>query len=368
MSDLHARRLLVALVLAAALLSALIVRPFWEALFLAAVLAATVRPVMEWLTVRLRGRRGLAGAALTLALLLVVVLPLAGLGAVLVPQLVDGVQWLRDALQSQGVWGVVEKLPPSAQHAARQLLRLIPDPEAELRALAGRQGGAAAVMLGGIVAATGGLLFQTAMMLIAFYFLLVDGARLVAWVDASVPLGPGQFRALMEDFRQTSVSVLLATVGTAAIQSAVALVGYLIARAPNPLFLVVTTFVLALVPAAGATVVVVAIGVLLLATGHGLAGGFLVAWGAAVVSLSDNLARPYLLKGGMELHGGLVFFSLLGGVAVFGAIGIVVGPLILTFLVAALKLYRREFAAPPAAPGPSGPPGSPPGPGPGPTP
>jgi predicted PurR-regulated permease PerM len=48
----------------------------------------------------------------------------------------------------------------------------------------------------------------------------------------------------------------------------------------------------------------------------------------------------------MELHGGLVFFALLGGVAVFGAIGIVVGPLILTFLVAALKLYRREFARP----------------------
>ena len=343
MSDLHARRLLVALVLAAAALTALIIRPFWQALFLAAVLAATLRPVMEWLALRLRGRRGLAAGILTLALLLVAVIPLAGLGTVVVGQIVDGIRWLRDALQSRGVWGLVEKLPPSLQHGAGALLRLIPDPEQALRTLAGQQGGAAAVMLGGIVAATGGLLFQTAMMLIAFYFLLVDGSRLVAWVDASVPLGPGQFQGLMADFRQTSVSVLLATMGTAAIQSAVALVGYLIARAPNPLFLTATTFVLALVPAAGATIVVIAIGALLLATGHGLAGGFLVAWGAAVVSVSDNLARPYLLKGGMELHGGLVFFALLGGVSVFGGIGLVVGPLILTFLVAALKLYRREF-------------------------
>ena len=343
MSDLHARRLLVALVLAAAALTVLIVRPFWEALFLAAVLAAALRPVMEWLARRIGGRRGIAAAILALSLLLVVVIPLAGLGAVLVRQIADGVQWVREALQSQGVTGLVERLPPSVQHAARELLRLVPDPERQLRSLAGQQGGQAAVVLGGLVAATGGLLFQTAMMLISFYFFLVDGAKLVAWVDASVPLGRGQFRALREDFRQTSVSVLLATVGTAALQSLVALVGYLIARAPNPLFLVAMTFIFALVPGVGATVVVVATGGLLLATGHGLAGGFLAIWGAAVVSLSDNLARPYLLKGGMELHGGLVFFALIGGVAVFGGIGLVVGPLILTFLVAALKLYRREF-------------------------
>jgi predicted PurR-regulated permease PerM len=181
------------------------------------------------------------------------------------------------------------------------------------------------------------------MMLIALFFFLTDGARLIAWIDESVPLRPGQVRALLADFRQTSVSVLLATVGTAAIQSVVGLAGYLIARAPNPLFLTLVTFVLALVPAAGATVVVVAIGLLLLATGHLLAGGFLVVWGAAVVSLSDNVARPFLLKGGMELHGGLVFFALLGALAVFGGIGLVVGPLVLTFLVAVMKLYRTEF-------------------------
>ncbi len=193
------------------------------------------------------------------------------------------------------------------------------------------------------------------MMLIAFFFFLTDGARLVDWVDARVPLRSGQFRVLAEDFRQTSVSVLLATLGTAAIQTAVALVGYLIARAPNPLFLVLVTFVLALVPAVGGTGVVIVVGLLLLATGHTLAGAFLAIWGAAVVSISDNVARPYLLKGGMELHGGLVFFALLGGLAVFGGIGLVVGPLILTFLVAVVKLYRREFGGPAGPQGASGP-------------
>jgi predicted PurR-regulated permease PerM len=62
------------------------------------------------------------------------------------------------------------------------------------------------------------------------------------------------------------------------------------------------------------------------------------------VGLIDNLARPFLLKGGMALHGGIVFFSLLGGLAVFGGVGLVVGPLVVTFLVTVLNMYQREFA------------------------
>lgn len=350
MSDLHARRLLVFLLLAAVALTGVIISPFWQAIFLAAVLAAALRPPMEWLARKLRGRRSLAAAIVTLALLFVVLVPLAGLGAVLVGQIAGGVQWLRETVQSEGVRGVMDRLPSAVQRAGEELLRLMPDPERQLKSLAGQQGGQAAAAVGGILAATGTIVFQTVMMLIAFFFFLTDGGRLVAWLDANVPLRPGQLRTLLEDFRQTSVSVLFATLGTAAIQSLVALVGYLIARAPNPLFLVLATFVLALVPAAGASIVVVAVGLLLVATGHVVAGGFLVVWGVGVVSISDNVARPYLLKGGMELHGGLVFFALLGGLAVFGGIGLVVGPLVLTFLVAALKLYRREFGIP-RAPG-----------------
>ena len=112
MSDVHARRLLIGLVLAAVALTIVIVQPFWQALFLAAVLAAALRPIMEWLVRALRGRRTLAAAIVTIALLLVVVIPLAGLAAILVGQIADGIQWLRETIQSEGVWGLVERLPP----------------------------------------------------------------------------------------------------------------------------------------------------------------------------------------------------------------------------------------------------------------
>jgi predicted PurR-regulated permease PerM len=342
-SDQHARGLLLLLVALAVALTAAVVRPFWEALFLAAVFAAALRGPTEWLSARLGGRRAAAAGLVTLALVLVVVLPLAGVGAVVFRQVADGLQWIRDVVRSEGVSGLLQRLPSALQEGVHQLLRLVPEPERELRALAGQGGGQAAAVVGGFLAATGSLVFKTALMLIAFFLFLVDGARLVDWLDASVPLRPGQLRTLLGDFRRTSVSVLAATVGTAAIQSVVALVGYLIARAPNPLFLVLATFLVALVPAAGAAVVVIAVGLLLVATGHLLGGAFLIAWGAAAVSVADNVARPWLLKGGMALPGGLVFFALLGGVAAFGGVGLLAGPLVLTFLVEVTNLYRREW-------------------------
>lgn len=353
MADLHARRLLVALVLLALVLTAIIVRPFWIAFFLSAVVAAALRSPMEWLSRKLGGRRNLAAAIISISVLLLAVLPFAGFGAVLVARVLDGVEWIRSTFRSEGVTGLLERLPGPVQEAAEDLLRAFPQPQKQLERIAGQQGGQAAAAVGGVLAATGTALFQVTMALIALFFFLVDGARLLDWIDARLPLRPGQFRALMEDFRQTSVSVLVATLGTAAIQTAVAVVGYLIARAPNVFFLALATFVLALVPAVGGAAMVVAVSLLLLSTGHPVAGTFLAIWGVAVVSLSDNLARPYLLKGGMALHGGLVFFALLGGLAVFGGIGLVLGPMILTFLIAVLRLYRREFATevnPPPAP------------------
>lgn len=340
----HAPRLIVALLLAAVALTLLILSPFWVAIFFAAVLAAAFRPWMEWCSARLRGRRELAAGLLTLALVVVVVAPVVTFGAVAVRGALDGVAWLREALNSEGIWGLVSRLPGPLENLARRVVEAIPDPQQRLQELAGEQGGQAAAAVGGVLAATGSLLFQAVMMLVGFFFFLVDGSRLVAWLDRHVPLEPGQLRQLLTEFRQTSVSVLWSTLATAGIQTLAAFVGYLLFGAPRLLFLTAATFVLAMIPAAGGAFMVVLAGVLQIAAGEAVRGGLLVAWGVVVVSLSDNIARPFLLKGGMELHGGVVFFALLGGLAVFGAIGLVIGPLAVTFLIAVMRMYEREFS------------------------
>ncbi|WP_242346708.1 AI-2E family transporter [Anaeromyxobacter terrae] len=338
----HARALLIAMLVVAIALMFTLIWPFWVAFFLAAVLSATLRSPMEWLTRKLRGRRQIAATLLTLAVLLAVVLPVAGIGTFLVRQVLDGIEWLRNLIASEGFGGLLTRLPEPVENAARRFFTTVPQQQQQIQRIA-EQGQQAAGVVTSVISATGTVVFQTVMMLIALFFMLVDGARLVAWLDRHVPLRPGLLRELIEEFRKTSVSVLTATLATAGIQTVTALVGYLIARAPNVIFFTLATFVIALVPALGATVMVVTVAILLLATGHLLAGVFLAAWGIGFVSIVDNAVRPYLLKGGMELHGGVVFFALLGGLAVFGGIGLVLGPLIVTFLLAVLKMYEREY-------------------------
>jgi predicted PurR-regulated permease PerM len=344
-SDVVAHRSLVFLVLASVALVVLLASPFWVPFTLAAVFAGAFQPWMDGLSRLLRGRRSLAAFFLTLGVLLAVLLPLGGLGAALVQEILGGIQWVRSALASEGIGGLLGRLPGPVEELVRRLAAAIPDPQELLRTVAGAQGGEAAQALGGFLVATGSAVLRGALFLIALFFLLTDGARLVDWIDGRVPLRPGQLRTLLGEFRKTSVSVLVSSVATAALQSAAALVGYLVARAPNLLFLTLATFVVALIPALGGTVMVVVVGLLLVATGHVVAGVFLLIWGVAV-SLVDTVARPYLLRGGLPLHGGLLFFALLGGLATFGAMGLIIGPLALTFLVTALDMFRRELGAP----------------------
>jgi predicted PurR-regulated permease PerM len=351
------RHFLLALVIAAVTLTALLILPFWASLLVAAVLAAASWVPMAWLTRRLRGRRELAAGVLVVLLLVALALPVAFLVTVIAGQAVEGLRWLREALASEGVSGLIARLPSWLEPLARRLVASVPDLQAEVQALAGAGGGQAVTALGGLLAATGGALLRVAVTLVAYFFFLTDGHRLVSWLEQAAPLAPGQLRELAEEFRRTAVSVLVATVATAGIQAGAALLGFLLAGAPGPAFLTFVTFLVALVPAVGGTVVVLAVALLQYLSGNGWASLFLFAWAVGVVSMVDTLARPFLLKDGMDLPIGIVFLALLGGVAAFGVVGIVLGPLVVTFLIAALRIWRRDQdEREPAAAAPEGPP------------
>jgi predicted PurR-regulated permease PerM len=206
----------------------------------------------------------------------------------------------------------------------------------------------------GAVAATGSFAFQTVMMLIAFFFLLVDGKRLVEWLESVSPLKRGQTTELMREFRLVSIAVLLSSVATAGVQAVAALVGYLIARVPVPFFFAAVTFFVAMIPAVGAASVCMVAALLLLLTGHPWAALFLAIWGVVVVGLVDNVIKPMLVKRGLHMHGAIVFFALLGGLAAFGTVGLLIGPLIVSFFLALLRIHERDYGR--ATPMPTAPP------------
>lgn len=337
---------LILLVALALYLAARVVQPLLTAFFIASVLAAALAPPTRQLTRLLRGKRRLAAGITTVILILAVLAPLGTLGAVLVKEIVDGIEWIRQALQSQGIAGLVERLPQWLQGTAQRALAAAPHSVQGLQELVTQRGASAAVVVGGVLSATGWAIFQTLMMLIALFFLLSDGRALVEWLKESVPLKRGQMAELLEEFRKVTVAVLLSALVTAGVQALLGLVGYLIAQVPNVIFFTALTFVMALVPLVGGSVVVVIIGILLFLTDHQLAGAFLAAWGLFLVGMVDNVVKPLVIRGGLEIHGAVVFFSLLGGLAAFGPIGLVAGPLAVSFLIAVVRMYRRDYSEP----------------------
>jgi predicted PurR-regulated permease PerM len=342
-----ARAVMIVLVVLSLALLGTVLWPFASALFVAAVLAGAFYPWQVRLTYHLRERPQLAAGIITAVVFLALVVPVASLGAMLVKEVVDGVAFLRETIRSEGIAGLVARLPYPIQKVIAQLVDTVPSGQQQLDVISGEGTGKAAAAVGDVVKQASEAVVQAVMMLIAFFFLLVDGRKVIDWVSDAVPLKRGQVLELLRDFRKVSVSVLISSAATAGIQAVVALIGYLIASVPKPIFFTLVTFFVAFVPAVGAGGVAMAAALLLFLTGKPWSALFLAIYAVVVIGLVDNLAKPLLMKmikGGVELHGAIIFFSLVGGLAFFGPVGLAAGPLIVAFFLAVTHMYQRDFA------------------------
>lgn len=337
------RRVLIGLAVLAVVLVLYVALPFAEALVMAAVLASVFSPWYEGLARRLKGQRAIAAALVVTAVVFALVLPFSAIVLAIAQQADDAFRPIRTTFQAEGLNGVLDGLPQPLPEIARQAIDYLPRGEQQveelLRSLTARVLGSA----GYLFLATGSIVFQLSMMLVAFFFLLADGPSLVAWINKVSPLTDEQMGDLLGDFRAVSVAVLAGSVGTALAQTLVALVGYWLAGAPHALLLAAATFVGAFIPVVGAGTVCVSAAALLFFSGHSSAALFLAVWGLGVVSMIDNLVKPYLMRGQMEVNTGVILFALLGGVATFGPIGLVVGPLAISFLLAVIRMCQKEL-------------------------
>jgi predicted PurR-regulated permease PerM len=338
------KRALFALVIFSVVLLCAVAAPLAKALFLAAVLGGAFYPQVGALTEKLRLKRRTLVAGLTVfAVVLVLLAPLSAIAAFAIGEAGKAVQFVSETVRSEGTVGLIDRLPASAARAARWAIDKLQIETGTLGQSLGSQAGKAATAVGGAVSATGSFLFQSAMMLIALYALLVEGRRLVDWLEEVSPLEEGQFTELLVEFRRTTVAVMISSAATAGVQALAALVGYLIARVPHPLFFTALTFFIALVPAVGAASVCIAAALLILATGHTVAAVFLAVWAVVVVGLIDNVLKPVFAKRGTDLNGVVVFFALIGGLASFGAPGLLIGPLAVALFMTVVRFWRRSY-------------------------
>lgn len=328
------------LLLAAAFVSiCFLVKPLAAVLLFAAVLASTLTPLYNKLTARLRGHRMASAVLFVIVFFLMVLAPVLLAVGSAVNDLVHVTQTASDRLEKDGIEAVIQRLPGFMQERVSSLeLDTV-----ALREKVGEASGKILAATGMFLKATGDAIFALTMLLIALVVFLCDGPRIVHWLDEVMPLERGQTHEIFREFRKISTSVIVGNFGTSAIQSLVAFAGYLIARAPSPLVLLIITFLMSFVPAVGgAGVCLLVAGGLLLAGKTGM-GIFLAIWAIAVVGVVDNVVKPKLVKRGVRLHGALVFFAIIAGIAAFGASGLLLGPLIVTFALTLIRIYGRDF-------------------------
>src|SRR5262245_204696 len=342
-----ARRNLIVLLLGAMVLVTFVLWPIAGALFLAAVLGGVLWPLQLRLTKRLNGSRAISAAALVLATALLVTAPVVAMSIVIGKQAAEVATFVSTTFQRSGVEGLLRHLPEPVKKVARDALSRLPRARNEnvnttvQRTLTEQSGNAVAVV-GTAISVTTSLAFRSVIMLIALFFFLLEGSRIVEWVDDNAPLERGTARQLLGEFRRVSTAVVMSIVVTAAVQAGVALIGYLIASVPHPIFAASITFIAAFIPGVGAGAACLAVAGIVALSGHTSAAIFLAIWGLAVVSLVDNVLRAYLIKDGSGIHGAVIFFALLGGLQAFGALGLILGPLAVALFLAILRLQQQN--------------------------
>jgi predicted PurR-regulated permease PerM len=340
-----ARRNLVILLLGMTTLVMVVFWPIAGALFLAAVLAGLLWPLQVQWAKRLRGSRGLSAGALVLATALLVAVPVIGMSVVIGKQAAEVAMFVSTTFQRSGVEGLLRHLPEPVKGVARDTLRRLPrerneNLDASVQRTISSQSGNAMAVVGSAISTTGSLAIRSVIMLIALYFFLYEGDKIVTWVDENAPLEPGYARQLLGEFQKVSSAIVLSVVVTAAVQAAVALLGYLFASVPHPLFAASVTFIAAFIPAIGAGAACLAVAAIVGLSGHTSAAIFLAVWGLTVVSLVDNVLRAFLIRDGSGLHGAVVFFALLGGLEAFGVLGLLLGPLSVALFLAVLRMQQ----------------------------
>jgi predicted PurR-regulated permease PerM len=274
--------------------------------------------------------------------------PVVAISAFVVGEGSRGVEYISDTLRSEGVTGLVENLPQPARDVADEIIDMLPRRQSArldetVKQQVAQRTEAAAVAVGSVVAAVGEMIFQLAMMTTALFFFLAQGDEAVGWIEHTSPLGNSRTREILVELKKVSYALVVSMVVTAAVQAVAALIGYLIAQVPVPVFFTALTFVVAFIPALGGAIVCQFAALLLFFTGHSYAALFLALWGAIVVGLVDNLVKPFLIKSEIKLPGAVVFFALIGGLVAFGGVGLLVGPIAAALFAIVVRMYRRDY-------------------------
>lgn len=322
-------------------------QPFFSAIAIAAILDIVFYPLYTWLKHHLGGRRALAAGLTVLVVVLSVILPLVGMGILFTKQALDLYQGLSLKAQDGSLdnilqfrdWSAVEGwLAAHAPWLDTQALNLKGVFLNFLQKVSGYGVAFGTAVASNVLSAVG----TFAVVLFSLFFVLINGAAFAEWAWGLAPLTDKHRAILSRTFVEIIKSAVLGSGVVGVVQGVLGGLAFMVVGFPGVLWGFVMAFT-SLVPVIGTAVVWVPAGLVLLLQGHTGAGIFILVWGAVVISNSDNVIRLFVVKGPVRMHPLLLFFAIMGGLNLWGLLGVVYGPLVLAMVQALLEIFRAEF-------------------------
>lgn len=322
----------------------IILAPFWTAIFWAGVMSLLFKPLQRRLTRLFGDRQSLAAVCTVLIGFIVVVLPVIGIAFGFVR---EGAQ-LYESIEAEQInpRDILERIGNAVPFIPDILNRLGIDLSSIRNYLS-----ASAVSLSEMLSQqalnwgrnTLSFTIGLALMLYLSFFLLRDGDIIVGWLRRAVPLSNERRQLLFQKFAEVTRATVKGNLVVAIVQGALGGLIFWLLDIPAPLLWSVIMAFLSLVPAVGASLVWIPVAVYLYATGEIVAATILVAYGALVIGLADNVLRPILVGRDTRLPDYIVLFSTLGGLSILGVTGFVLGPLVAALFLSFWSIFIKEF-------------------------
>jgi predicted PurR-regulated permease PerM len=320
------------------------VRMFLVPVLLAAVFTTLFYPMYEWFVRAFRGRRTIAAFICCVLLLLAVILPILGVAHLVTLEAIDVYHSSQSKIQeilAKGQAGLLGELRSARWFRQWGLDKI--DWKASLEDAAKTAGSFVTVVISRTSSGTLQLLVLLFMTLFTMFYFFRDGKSLLRRLRYLIPLDRAYKNAIAARFSSVARATVKGTILIALVQGTLSGLTLWIFGVSSPFLWGVVATLASIIPLVGAWLVLYPAAFFQMATGHlGQGIGILLVTVIVIVNV-DNLMRPRLVGQETGMHDLMVFFSTLGGIAVFGAMGFIIGPMIAALFMTVLEIYSEEF-------------------------
>jgi predicted PurR-regulated permease PerM len=201
----------------------------------------------------------------------------------------------------------------------------------------------ALAILQGTYSGVAHFVFVTFVMFFSLFYLLIDGKKLVKKIMQLSPLNDKYEKVLVTKFNSITRATIKGTIIIAIIQGLMGGVLFASAGVSSPVLLGILMTISSVIPSVGSGLVWLPVGILMMVSGYFVEGLVILLVGAFLISMIDNFVRPKLVGKDTQMHPLMILFSTIGGIALFGISGFIVGPIIMSLFVAFWDIYALEF-------------------------